>query len=431
LYAYRANRAQMLAERRLEALHRLTNSMLFEVDDALVTLQGATAARAAIVNRTLQYLDQMSADSGNSAEVLRDLASAYTRVAKIQSAEQTAHLGGSGSLIAGRISLEKARAILQRLAASDPRNATLQLEVLGAQLNIAETYRYEGNLDRALAMHVAGAAQAEALASRTRGSDPALTEAQYVLSAFLTACGTESGLEGDSARAVDYDRRAAALRLSLLATHPGDPRAMRVAGIAHNYLSMGLASAGMYDEAADEERKALAVWEPMAAASPRNVELRGMVGDANENLCKDLMHQRKYPEATRRCREAAALFQSAADGDPNNVQAQEDLATAFSAMSDLLDASGDAAHALAWEKRARALYASIAVNDADSLEAATANASSLLHLGVLESRLGERVAGTRDLRESQNMLGRQLRQSPKNHRIAGLLQEASVALEKN
>ncbi len=340
IYSYRARQAQQLAERRLEELHRLTNSMLFEVDDVLVTLQGATAARAAIVNRTLQYLDQMSSDAGNNQSVMRDLASAYTRVGRIQAAEQTAHLGGPGSLQNGRQSFEKAVAIRQRLADADPKNITLQIELLNATGDIGGTYSYTGDLDRALAFYTASAAKCDALAARVPKDGKDFTEIEYNLSSLLTGAGVISDQEGNSAVALTYFRRASAVRAALSLAHPGDRRAMRVVGIAHNYLSMGLATAGRFGEAADEERHALAVWEPMKAESPRNVELRGMVGDANENLCKDLAHDAKYTEAASHCREAVALFSSVADGDPNNVQAKEDLATAFSAMSELLDSSG-------------------------------------------------------------------------------------------
>lgn len=93
VYATRARVAEARAERRFNSLHTLTNSMLFEVDDAIANLQGATAAREAIVKRALEYLDQLSADSGDNPAVLRDLALAYRRIGNIQGTEQSAHLG--------------------------------------------------------------------------------------------------------------------------------------------------------------------------------------------------------------------------------------------------------------------------------------------------------------------------------------------------
>lgn len=429
VYSYRARQAQQLAERRLEELHRLTNSMLFEVDDVLVTLQGATAARAAIVNRTLQYLDRMSSDAGNSQAVLRDMASAYTRVGRIQAAEKTAHLGGPGSLRNGRRSFEKAAAIRQRLADAEPNNMVLQIELLNASWDIGGGYADEGDLDKTISIYTASAAKCEALAQRARNDEKNFTEIEYNLGSFLTGVGALLDMEGNFPGALAYLRRGAAVRVALAAAHPGDRRAMRVLGIAHNYLATGLAAAGRPGDAAAEERQALAVWEPMAAESPRNVELRGMVADANESLCRDLAHEARYPEASPHCREAVAQFSSVADEDPNNVQAKEDLATAFSAMSDLLDSSGRPGPAIEWENKARTLYTMLAAKDPDSLENATNDASSLLHLGSMESRAGKRAAGARDLRESRDMLERQMKQSPKNYQIATLYRQASAALD--
>jgi len=211
VYSYRATQARQLAERRLEELHRLTNSMLFEVDDVLVTLQGATAARAAIVNRTLQYLDEMSSDAGNSQAVLRDLASAYKRVGKIQAAEETAHLGGPGSLQNGRQSFEKAVAIRQRLADADPNNVVLQIELLNATWDTGSSYGDAGDLDRAIAIYTASAMKCEALAARVRKDEKDFTEIEYNLGSFLTGAGTLLMREGDVSGALAYLRRGAAV----------------------------------------------------------------------------------------------------------------------------------------------------------------------------------------------------------------------------
>ena len=423
-YAYRAHLAEANAERRFEALHRLTNSMLFEVDDAVATLQGATAARAAIVNRTLEYLDQMASDAGENPAVLRDLATAYVRIGRIQSAEQTAHLGGAGTVEKARRSFEKARDIRARLSARDPGNAALRIETLATSWEIAESYRYEGDLERARAIESAAASEFAALGDRLGSVGRDYTETRYQLGSMLTALGQIAWLEGDTDGSLVSLRRALAVRSALLAAQPGDARARRVVGIAHNYLSMGLEAAGRFSEAAAQERLALETWEPMADASPRNVEIHGMVADANQHLCRDLWHMGRLAEALARCRNSLDLYQAAETADPDNVQAKEDLATAFSAQADLSDRIGKPREALVWESKARALYAVVEAKDPDSLETATNDAASLLHFGQLELKSGAPESARRDIAAARAMLEKQTRQSPENRRIRDLCDKA-------
>jgi hypothetical protein len=72
------------AEQRLGQLVGLADHALFDVHDAISHLPGATAARMEIVRTTVDYLDKLSAESGNDRQVLSALASAYVRVARVQ-----------------------------------------------------------------------------------------------------------------------------------------------------------------------------------------------------------------------------------------------------------------------------------------------------------------------------------------------------------
>ncbi len=426
-YAWRAHLAEGNAERRFEALHRLTNSLLFEVDDVLASLQGATSARAAIVRRTLEYLDQMAADSGNNQAVLRDLATAYVRIGRIQGAEYTAHLGGPGSLEAARASYRKALAIRERLAAAEPANVDREVELEDAQAAVSDTYMYEGDLDRALELNAKIAARASGLAARMPAHDRQYDELQYRVSATLTGMGDLCSSLGDLPRALDYSKRALAIREALLAAHPGDKRAMRVVGIGHNYLGYAWEEGHRPEEAAAEERLALAQWEPLQAADPLNADLRSLVADGNEHLCLDLTKLGRFAEATLHCENALGLYRKSLDADPHDVQAEEDLATAFSAMSDLRDAMGRTREALGWEEKAREAYRVVEAKDPDALQSAIDDASSLLHRGLLERKLGMTQAGAEGMEGARGMLERLMKKSPKNRLIAEVYERAAAA----
>jgi len=66
-YAYRARLAEANAERRFDALHRLTNSMLFEVDDAIAGLQGGHCQQNAGISGSdgLRFRQQYGGAAGS------------------------------------------------------------------------------------------------------------------------------------------------------------------------------------------------------------------------------------------------------------------------------------------------------------------------------------------------------------------------------
>ncbi len=429
-YAYRARLAEANAERRFEALHRLTNSMLFEVDDAIANLQGATAARAVVVNRTLDYLDQMASDAGSNTAVLQDLATAYVRVGRIQGAQLTAHLGGSGSLQNARKSYEKALAIRQRLLAANPDNLHLRTDVLNTQVEIAATYFFDGDLKKALALYGTLAANARTLAAESPTHDQLYVDVEFQLGAILNAMGSISTSMLDIPHALDYLEQALNVRVALLAGHPDEKRAQRTVGISHNYLAMGYEAGDQYPEAVNEERLAVTNWEPLAAADPNNADLHSLLGDAHEHLCQDLARTGHFAESLQQCRTSIDIYQASVKADPNDIQATEDLATAFNSMSEALERMGRSREAFEWESRARSLYRAIEVKDPDSLEAAGDDASSLVHFGTLESKLGLRAMAEKDLRTVRGRLEKQLTQSPADRQKKQLYDRATTALSE-
>ncbi|MGE5414806.1 MAG: serine/threonine-protein kinase, partial [Syntrophomonadaceae bacterium] len=91
--ARRARAAEARAERRFNDVRKLANSFLFEFHDAIRDLPGATAARALVVRRALEYLDSLSRESSGDRALRRELAEAYRRVGDVQGNPFMANLG--------------------------------------------------------------------------------------------------------------------------------------------------------------------------------------------------------------------------------------------------------------------------------------------------------------------------------------------------
>jgi serine/threonine protein kinase len=75
---------QRRAEKRFDDVRRLANSLMFEIDDSIQDLPGATGARRLLIARSLEYLDSLSHESGGDLSLERELAAAYARLGDLQ-----------------------------------------------------------------------------------------------------------------------------------------------------------------------------------------------------------------------------------------------------------------------------------------------------------------------------------------------------------
>ncbi len=81
------------AERRFQLARGLANSMVFDFNDQLERLPGATSARASLVQTVAGYLDSLARDSVSDPELDLEIAAAYSRVAAIEGHPFHANLG--------------------------------------------------------------------------------------------------------------------------------------------------------------------------------------------------------------------------------------------------------------------------------------------------------------------------------------------------
>jgi tetratricopeptide (TPR) repeat protein len=110
--AYEARRANQ----HLAQLRQLSGRLLFQIHDAVGTLQGATKARELLVSTSAEYLDGLSADAGDDPAFLTDLASAYERLGRIQGGPNSGHLGRIDDALA---SYRKASDVFERLESTN------------------------------------------------------------------------------------------------------------------------------------------------------------------------------------------------------------------------------------------------------------------------------------------------------------------------
>ena len=114
---------------------QFSNSLIFEIHEALQDMPGTTPARKLLLDRASQYLDRVAKDAEGDSELQRELAHGYQRLAIVQG---DATVSNVGQVSAAEISSKKAMALFESVARANPTNTDDQLNV--AMIHLPKGY---------------------------------------------------------------------------------------------------------------------------------------------------------------------------------------------------------------------------------------------------------------------------------------------------
>ncbi len=415
---------QARAERRFESLRKLTDSMLFEFHDSIESLPGSTAARELVVSRALEYLQQIESEAHDDPATLRDLAAAYERIGQIRSEENHPHLGGAGSLLEAKQLYEKALGIRQKLAATNPRDTNLQMDLLGTMTLVGAIQYQLGDLDGAAEL---GRQRLQIMEQLAQSHDSEKLE--HDIADSLVSDGFLKIWLGDYTSALDDERRALAMNEAFLHADPANPKNSRRVIIAHNWVAMALKFDRNYAAAADEFRQSIAIAEQLAVRDPNDTGVQASLAGDNEELCKSLAYAGAFSEVRERCQKAISINESMVKSDKNNVQAVADLASSNLTIGLALYLMHSPRQALVFVERSDAMFRDVALRDPDPLSNGMVHAVALLYSGRIEASLHHPELALKNLDQAQAMLEQLAKRSPKHRYILDALNETCAAIK--
>ncbi len=122
------------AQMRYQEVRQLSNTLLFELHDAMRGLPGSTSIRRTVIAQALKHLDRLIEENPNDPALLREAADGYRRLGNVQGNPYYRNLGDlEGALKSHR----KALAIRERLWQANPTEAK-------AVRDLADSYRMAG-----------------------------------------------------------------------------------------------------------------------------------------------------------------------------------------------------------------------------------------------------------------------------------------------
>ncbi len=354
--------AEARAERRFNDVRKLANSFLFEFHDAIRDLPGSTPARALVVQRALEYLDELSKEASDDSALRRELADAYQKVGDVQGNPYSANLGdmkgaldsygkairllepavaaegatldersslATAYLVSGGITLtagdatkavdlaRKGLGLRQELAALDPGDARRQIDLAQGWQFLAFNLSADGKDSEAAA---ALAEQRSILLVRQRAS-PDDRGVRRSLAQNLYLSGESLERAGDLAGALEAHREAAAEQERLLAEEPTSVALRRA--LAYSYTEIGNTrmTIGSPSEALADYRHALALFESMAAADPKSTDPRLGVAMGHHNVGDALAALGRRAESLDEFRKARPHYEAVLAASPSNAWA--------------------------------------------------------------------------------------------------------------
>jgi len=215
-----------IAQRRFDDVRQVATSFLFDFDEAIATVQGATEARRLVVKKGQEYLDKLATDGGDDS-LREELAGAYERLAGIEGNVYGSNLGQYKQ---AAVTYEKALAIRKELAARHPNDARMKATLGNSHLLAGDVYFTSGSKDDAIQHLRQGVEILEGLASS--GNQPikvqsGLARGHSRLCNFLLSTGDHQGALRNCEISIRESKE-------LVAAHPDDPayRAVLAAALA-------------------------------------------------------------------------------------------------------------------------------------------------------------------------------------------------------
>ncbi|MFO0874917.1 MAG: serine/threonine-protein kinase [Phycisphaerales bacterium] len=353
------------ADRRFSELRSLAKVFLFDVHDAILRLEGSTAARQLLVTQGLKYLDGLREEAGGDVTLLEEVAQGYQRLGDVQGGMRAGNLGDTaGALTSYRhgrsILLDLLRDDVARDAADDER---LRTRLAATSLGVADMLRRQGDVNeaaelyreavrlyepivaarpddaaaqRALAMALQSEADLMLKAGDVEGAAPIYDRSVKIRRALLEANPKDVELRRTLATAVlrlgriaegrgDFDlalrhyRDNVEIRTALADEQPGDARLQRDVAGARRTLGELLRTTNQLDEALVEHTAAFKVFERLSLADAKNARARLDYALASESLGRTLLERNDIVGARANLAKACDLAEELHKKDPADI----------------------------------------------------------------------------------------------------------------
>ena len=402
--ANEARRERDLAERRFQDVRKLSNSLLFEISPKFERLQGSTEARKVLVERALEYLDNLAAESHDDSQIQSELAFAYEKIGDLQGSPRKPNLGEFSeavksyekaqsirkALIEAKINeseqkrwlaannaalsnirfwqddyqnslsdAETALNLYQELVVEQPDSLQLKLEQADLELDTAYTHYFNNEIPQAYPYFQKSLNSLENLEKQ----QPANTEILRLIGKGRTLLGTTLSWDRKQKEAEAEMNKAIVIMESLVSQKPND--AILKQDLIRTYLD----SSGIYEEINNDlcfqyAQKALTLAEQVFESDAANTQAKHNVAQAYSKLGISYNYLERNSLAVSSFEKSAKILAELEKNEPNNLTYKKDIARNYRNFGLIKTKQGDFAAAISDHEWSIAAYKMILKADA-------------------------------------------------------------------
>jgi eukaryotic-like serine/threonine-protein kinase len=341
------------AQRRFAEVRGLAHSVMFELHDAIAKLPGSTAARELLVRRAMEYLQNLSREAGSNADLQREVALGYERVAEVQGFLGGSNLGHVGTALE---SIRKSWEILGRLHAHDPSDRSLLRDYQRVSNELAIAYGTSGDFQKSQEI----AHKSVAAAEEDVRAAPADTFAISNLSVAYGVLADEFTDQAQYEQAIPLRQKTEELARRVVDLMPGDVESARNLALAEKKLGALYGVSGRYTECRQEYERAREIDGQRCAHTPTDMHCKLDLSYDYSDLGWVAGRAGAFDDALASHRRALELREEAASADPNDVRAATSVASSTGRIGTVLHKKGDLDGSLAELQNAAALFEKLA-----------------------------------------------------------------------
>jgi eukaryotic-like serine/threonine-protein kinase len=363
--AVAARRERDRAEQRFNQVRKLANTVLFDYHDGIAKLPGSTALRERMVKDALEYLDNLSQETGNNPELLKELSVAYRKVGDIQGDPYAASLGKSSEALE---SYQKALEIQERLLQMDQSDVDMQLQYGKTMFRIADCYLSRGNYGEALNSFRA-AQLAYQTVSSSQPQDPLW---KTTLARLYSRSSSLQFIQGEQSEASKDFQMAQKYNEEAIAMAPEDSSvlvscAQIYSAIGNNLGNPDFNDLGKTDEALEILQKSLSIRRKVAEREPNNSAYKNELGVSLKDIGDIYLAQGNIIKAVENYEQSLMIHQAIADNDEKDALAQATVAYDLNKLGIAQLANGKKENALKRHEQSVAILEKIYLSDKENL----------------------------------------------------------------
>ncbi len=457
------------AERRFNDVRQLANSFMFEINEEIE--RSPVRAREKLVERALEYLDTLAAESEGDAELESELATAYEKIGTIQSELFKPNLGKTSAALRSH---QKSLEIREKLFRAEPENIARGIDVgkslklvgdifsmSGKVAEAAENYRraiaaYEkllaidqknAEVKRHLARSYARLGQAvlrsgsldDSLANYNRSleifqnlasDNPADESLQRFLGIIYSYIGFVKMEMGETQEAVRFFSDSLALIEKLAADDPENLQSLSDRSIAHLWLGVALSLTADNEKTFYHLQKSLDIQKEVFESDEKNFGEQNALADCYLELGRAFLIKNQNKKAIENLRKAIENYSAVWQTDRENFSAKRQIAFTERNLAEALQQSGKDAEALELFEKSLEDFKQLTALDPNNIEWRHDLAVCYLNIGEILSGRENPAEARENFENARILLENLFTRSPRSVRIQNRLETVNDHLAK-